>query len=858
VTIKHSWIMGRQPVAGHAFISYSRHEASYVQALVAHLRAAGVNVWADHELHYGERWPAEIRERVDTCAVMVPVMTPSAEQSVWVEREIGRAEALGKPIAPLLLAGTEFFHLTGVQYEDVRDGRMPRPEFVAWLRHLTTGGATDTALLGPPIPATGPQPPAGPHLPAGPQPPAGPHLPAGPQPPAGPPVPPPVPAAPGHVWPTVSAPPAQGWPVSGPPLQGWPTISAPPSQGWPAVSAPPGRNLAQAPAGWPVWVRRSLRTPWPYTGIALVLALAVVLVVVTRPGPTPPNPNSDGPSSSDTPAAASTGPAPAVVGATRGGTLTVVNSGHFAHLDPARSYENGSVLLNSLVTRTLTTYQEIPQPNGTVTSTLVGDLAVNTGTDVHHDCKTWRYTLKDGLKYENGIPVTAADVAYGIARSFSPDYSDGPHYLQNWLTGNASASTNYNKTYRGPYDNGATIPPGVTVKDNTITFTFAQPECDLPYVVALPMSAAVPPSQDTRDDYDSKPFADGPYRIASHTSDSLTLTRNLYWDPATDAVHTAYPDQIIFDFTAQPVVDDFGKDTAAVRSTIAWATLASQDAAGLTEAARGRIVQGPTQGVQYLDINNGRVTDATVRKALNTALDKGAVLDAAGGDTVGAVLNTIDPPTTLGWRDYDVFGVGPHGDATKARGLLAGQTPKLTLCFLDPDEQPVTAAIGASLEKAGFVITLKPIHDRSILSGRTNTCDLYLDAWLADYPSAATVIAQLFDGRSITSSGNLNRCYYSSSATSAEIDRIERETSPDQAAQDWASLDRKIMAADAPVIPLFNMRIYDPAGSNVGGAFASLAYDLPSLNRVYLKSPAASQPVSPTPTGSRTATPVHS
>jgi hypothetical protein len=143
------------PVSEHVFVSYSRDDSVYVNALVAHLRAAGLPVWVDHEVHYGDRWLKEIAQQIDTCAVVVAVMSPSAENSVWVERELARAEAKNKPIMPLLLAGNEFFRLSGVQYEDVRDSRMPRSEYVAGLRQLVglTAAAptSNVPAIGPPV-----------------------------------------------------------------------------------------------------------------------------------------------------------------------------------------------------------------------------------------------------------------------------------------------------------------------------------------------------------------------------------------------------------------------------------------------------------------------------------------------------------------------------------------------------------------------------------------------------------------------------------------------------------------------------------------------------------------------------------
>jgi hypothetical protein len=57
-------------------------------------------------------------------------MTPDADASRWVKREITRAEDGGKPILPLLLAGQRFFSLVDIQCEDVTGGRMPTRPFV--------------------------------------------------------------------------------------------------------------------------------------------------------------------------------------------------------------------------------------------------------------------------------------------------------------------------------------------------------------------------------------------------------------------------------------------------------------------------------------------------------------------------------------------------------------------------------------------------------------------------------------------------------------------------------------------------------------------------------------------------------
>jgi hypothetical protein len=119
----------------HAFISYSRSDRAYVDKLVDLLRSAEITPWIDTSgIDYGTRWAQVVRDAVDACGACVVIMTPEAEASPWVGREISRAQKQGRPIFPLLLRGSEFFTLDELHYEDVTDGRMPTDGWLTQLR----------------------------------------------------------------------------------------------------------------------------------------------------------------------------------------------------------------------------------------------------------------------------------------------------------------------------------------------------------------------------------------------------------------------------------------------------------------------------------------------------------------------------------------------------------------------------------------------------------------------------------------------------------------------------------------------------------------------------------------------------
>ena len=113
----------------HVFISYSRHDKPYARRLVSGLRANGFEVWNDDRIDFGDRWWRTIEDAIKGCAALVVVMTPRAEESEWVEREILLAQREGKPIFPLLLQGKGLPILISTQHADVTGSRMPARAF---------------------------------------------------------------------------------------------------------------------------------------------------------------------------------------------------------------------------------------------------------------------------------------------------------------------------------------------------------------------------------------------------------------------------------------------------------------------------------------------------------------------------------------------------------------------------------------------------------------------------------------------------------------------------------------------------------------------------------------------------------
>ena len=105
------------------------------------------------------------------------------------------------------------------------------------------------------------------------------------------------------------------------------------------------------------------------------------------------------------------------------------------------------------------------------------DLAESLGTSSDGG-KTWTYKLREGLKYEDGKPITAADVKYGVQRSFAQDvYDEGATYMVDLLENETE--------YAGPYTTPEKDLTSVeTPDDRTLVFHFKGPQPDADWILS--------------------------------------------------------------------------------------------------------------------------------------------------------------------------------------------------------------------------------------------------------------------------------------------------------------------------------------------------------------------------------------
>ncbi|MEU9676878.1 MULTISPECIES: ABC transporter substrate-binding protein [Streptomyces] len=512
-----------------------------------------------------------------------------------------------------------------------------------------------------------------------------------------------------------------------------------------------------------------------------------------------------------------------VIGGTpkRGGTLTVLSNQDFAHLDPARNWVMPTMDFGTrLIYRTLTTFRAAPGKRG---SEIVPDLATDLGRSSDGG-RTWTFTLKSGLVYEDGTPIRARDIKYNVERSFAPDLAGGPDYAQRYLAGTEG--------YAGPLD-GEHLDSIRTPDDRTIVFSLRRPVAEFSSTVTLPTFSPVPESREKGVQYDLRPFSSGPYRIESYArGKKLVLGRNPHWDAATDPVRKAYPDRIVVvqGLKGGQIDDRIIESAGADASAVEWSDLQPSSVAKVLPkpGIRQRLSAERTGCTDMLALNTSRAPfdDPKLRQAMQYAVDKQAQVTANGGPALNDIATAYLPPSLTGGRAADPVHTGPAtGDVKKADKLLAeaGKGDGFdTTITVSTGDKTRAEALQQSLARVGIrlrIETVDPSVYYDTIGDTANAPDMAISGWCPDYPSAATFLPFVFDGRTIKAKGNQgNVSQFRDKAVERRMDEIAAMPDATAAAKAWNALDREIQAK-SPAVPLLWERKPLLVGDNIAGAF---------------------------------------
>ena len=295
---------------------------------------------------------------------------------------------------------------------------------------------------------------------------------------------------------------------------------------------------------------------------------------------------------------------------------------------------------------------------------------------VERDGGVFTFHLRDGVTFADGTPFTADDAAFSI------------HYVQNEWTNGLKAQMDpvthvevvNERTLRVAVEGGEAAEDAWLWSMGTLTGAMMTP-------------AGV-------DKLATAPLGTGPYTVKRFdVGEAIEFdAREDYWggDVARDGL-IRYFDDPVSAVNALRVGD----------ADVVWGMQAPQLIDTLPENIRVGV--GTTNGEVLLSMNNTRAPfdDPDVRRAVAYAVDRAAVNEVVynglGTDTGGAPVPPTDP-----WypgRDFYPF------DPDKARELLAGRTPEITITVPNrPYAQEASELIYSQLRDVGFRVRLETVE----------------------------------------------------------------------------------------------------------------------------------------------------
>jgi len=522
-------------------------------------------------------------------------------------------------------------------------------------------------------------------------------------------------------------------------------------------------------------------------------------------------------------------------GQKRGGTLKLLGSEGFFHLDPGGSYFQLDYMVTYATQRPLY-YFKPDDPK-----TAVPDLA-DGPPQVSADNKTVTVKIKSGIRYGTnkktaitGKEVTAADVKYAFERGLNPSVANGYEGVYFPLVG-------ADKAKGGPIS-------GITTPDaHTIVFKLTKPfgattarALVMPLTVPVPKSYVAPLDAKQPNPYDAQPERQaftGPYMISDYKAGkTITLVRNPQWDPKTD-FKPAYLDRIEWTIDADPNV--------AGRQIFSGTGLANADTptAGAVKRfatrAKDRITFTPL-GNRFVGVNTQRkpFSDINVRKAFAAALDRRAMLLARGGPLVGQLATHFLPPTIPGYDEAGgAKGTGadylanPSGDPAvaakymKLAGFPSGKANGEKVVMLGENDSPAkeTAQITRdAIASLGFDVSFRLLDQSTLYSKfcgvrteleKIDVCGFA--GWLPDFSDPYAMLTANFYGKSITAVNNSNASLFDDPAVNAAMDKAALIADAGDRAKAWGAIDRRLVDKVAAVPFLFD-NVANIASKNVQG-----------------------------------------
>ncbi|HEY9372329.1 ABC transporter substrate-binding protein [Streptomyces sp.] len=462
-----------------------------------------------------------------------------------------------------------------------------------------------------------------------------------------------------------------------------------------------------------------------------------------------------------------------------------------APLDPAYAYDTGAW---NVLRQTLQTLMHVPRGGGKP----VPDAASDCGfTDKASE--SYRCTLRDGLTFADGTPVTAEDVKFSIERVLAIKNDNGP----------AALLSNIDE-----------IEPN---GENAIVFHLKTPDATFPYKLATPAAGIVSKAK-----YDPKKLRDG---FDVDGSGPYTMQVEQQGDQVVKAVFTKNPkykgdiefrnDKI--ELRSFESAQAMGEALEADTIDMATRAMDPKQIKDLAENPKAGIelIEVPGLEIRYLGFNttDPSVKNKAVRQAIAAVVDRGRIAGEVYGSTAQPLYSLI--PSSIPAHTNSFFDKYGEPDKAKAATILRDaditSPVKLTLHYTTDRYGDSTAkefaALRDQLNATGlFAVTVQGTKWAEFRPAqKRGDYPVYGLGWFPDFPDPDNYVAPFLDADNF-----LNTPYVSKVVRDRLIPQSRREADRTAATPAFEQM-QEIVAGDVPVLPLWQGKQYVAARDDVTG-----------------------------------------
>ena len=419
---------------------------------------------------------------------------------------------------------------------------------------------------------------------------------------------------------------------------------------------------------------------------------------------------------------------------------------------------------------------------------------------VSEDGTVYTFTLREGLTFEDGSPLTAADVAFSYERGLDPnnafDYAYQMYYIKNGAAFNAGECA--------AEDLGLEV-----VDDRTLVVTLESPTA---YFASLTgfntfgvVSKAYVEGCETYGVDENSTLASGPFKVAEFVKDQYVkfVKNENYWDAANVKLDEVY---------MYAVTDSSTEVSMYETDKLDFTFMSMGTADSMRFASEGTLKTWSSLNTRYVMVNHQKevLQNVNVRKALVLALDRKALAEnvvtnsVAAGGWIPAGMAAVDDPTKL-FREADFL--PESGDVAEAQRLLAeagypngeGFPTTLELVYTTSDANKVLAEAIVEMWRQNLGITVIAQNlEGTVRRDRKNTgdYDFSLDGWSTDYLDPYSFF-EVFETGNMYNQANYSNTEYDKCLNTAK-------NSNDQTVRQQAMTEaEKIWMEDMASLPLY-------------------------------------------------------